>query len=71
MSRSPLDMLIDNACGVNAVEPATPKVVDLESISKAMLMVCDAAEKWHDFPKAGTHGLHVAVANYQKLLPKP
>ncbi len=45
MSRSPIQMMVDQACGFDPNAPK-PKPVTLDAETKALLAVVDAAEVW-------------------------
>ena len=73
MRRSPIEMMVDNACGVTPEDLARPapkpNVQELDRETQALLKLADAAKAWHLDPgrDGGVPALHAACAEWVAL----
>lgn len=73
MHRSPIEMMIDKACGVTAedlVRPPPKRAVQaMDRETQALLNVADAAKAWHLDPSrdGSAAALHAACAEWVAL----
>lgn len=72
MPRSPIDIMIDRACGIPDGAPIRPAAVRKEKRlpreAQVLLNLADAAEAWHLDPDcSATDKLHEACAEWMAL----